>query len=73
MCADFLQGENLWSLIRAMTALEHCSLLGGIAFGVFGFLVLFWWCFVRFFKNRITVAGLFFFVILLYFIGRVHS
>jgi hypothetical protein len=39
--ADFLWGENLWSLIRAMTTFVHSPVLGGIAFGVDGFLVLF--------------------------------
>jgi hypothetical protein len=39
----------------------------GAALGEDGFLMLSWWCLVRCYKEQITVAGLFFFVILLYF------
>jgi hypothetical protein len=31
-------------IIRAMVALVHYSLSGGIAFGEDGFLVMSWWC-----------------------------
>jgi hypothetical protein len=61
---DFLQGENPWSLIRAMMVLVHCFLRGGIIFGVDGFLVLTWWCLVRGFEKLVTVVELFFYVIL---------
>jgi hypothetical protein len=49
---------------RATAALVHRFLLGGVAFGEVGFLVLFWWCSYCY-KKLITVAGLFFFVFLL--------
>jgi hypothetical protein len=38
-------------MIRAMTALAHCSLLEDVTFGEDGFLVLFWWCLVRCYKD----------------------
>jgi hypothetical protein len=69
---DLLWGENLWSLIRAMMVLVHYSLFGGIAFGVDGFLVLLWWYLVRYYKELVTIAGLFFYVILLCFFGCVY-
>jgi hypothetical protein len=50
---------------RAMTALVHYFLLGGVAIGEAGLLVLFWWSFHCCYKELITVAELFFFVILL--------
>ena len=58
-------------MIRATTALEYCSLLEGVAFGEVGLLVLFWWGLVCCNKEWITVAGLFF-VILLFILGCVH-
>jgi hypothetical protein len=47
-------------MIRATKALVHRSLLGGIAFGEDGLLVLFWWCLVYCYKELIIVADLFF-------------
>ena len=48
-------------------AFVHCSLLGGIAFGVDVFLMLFWWCLVRCYKELVTVAVLLFYVIIFSF------
>jgi hypothetical protein len=44
-----------------------CSLLGGVAFGEDGLLVLSWWCLDSCFKELITVAKLFFLVFSLFF------
>jgi hypothetical protein len=38
-------------MIRAIMALMHCFLLGGVVFGEDGFLVLSWWCLVRCYKQ----------------------
>jgi hypothetical protein len=61
--SDFLRGENLWSVIMTMMALVHYSLLGGIVFGVDGFLVLFWWCLVRCYKEMFRIFFMHFFFI----------
>jgi hypothetical protein len=53
-----LLDENLLYLIRVMTALVHCSLLGGIAFEEIGSLVLSWWCLVYCYRKLIIEAGL---------------
>jgi hypothetical protein len=45
-----------------------CFLLGGVIYGEAGLLVLSWWCLYCYFKELITIAGLFFFIILLSFI-----
>jgi hypothetical protein len=45
-----------------------CSLLGVVTFGEAGLLVLSWCCFDSYFKESITIAGLFFFVVLLSFL-----
>jgi hypothetical protein len=50
-------------MIRAMTRLVHCFLLGEDRF-----LVLSWWSLVRCYKEQITVAGLLFFVIIFLFL-----
>jgi hypothetical protein len=44
-------GENLWSMISAVTTLVQCSLLGAVTFEDDGFLVLSWWCLVRCYKK----------------------
>jgi hypothetical protein len=36
---------------QAMTMLVHCSLLGDVTFGEDGFLVLSWWCLIRYCKE----------------------
>jgi hypothetical protein len=59
MSADFLLGENLWSILKAMTMLEHRLLLGDVVFGEDEFLMLSWWCLVRCYKKYITLVGLF--------------
>jgi hypothetical protein len=38
-------------MIKAMKVLVHYSLFEGIAFGEDGFLVLSWWCLIRFYKE----------------------
>jgi hypothetical protein len=38
-------------MIRAMTALAHCSLFEGVTFVGNEFLMLFWWCLVRCYKD----------------------
>jgi hypothetical protein len=43
-------------------------LLGGITFGVDGFLVLSWWCLVRCYKELVTVAGLSFYLIIIFWL-----
>jgi hypothetical protein len=48
---DFLLGENLSSMIRAMMVLVHRYLLGGVSFGEDRFLVLSWWCLIRWYKD----------------------
>jgi hypothetical protein len=50
-------------MIRAMMVFVHCFLFEGIAFED-GFLVLSLLCLVCCYKDYITIAGLFFFVIL---------
>jgi hypothetical protein len=45
-----------------MTVLVLCFLLGGVAFGEAGLLVLSWWCLDYCFKKLINVAGLFSFL-----------
>jgi hypothetical protein len=52
---------------RTTTTLVHCYLFGGVAFGEAKLLVLSWWCYYCCFKEWITVASVFFFVILLAF------
>jgi hypothetical protein len=42
---------------RATTALIHCFLLGGVAIGEAGLLVLSLWCLYWCYKEQITVAG----------------
>jgi hypothetical protein len=59
--ADFLRGENLWSLIRTMTVLVHCFLVGDVTFGGDIFLVLSLWWLVRCYKKQVIVAGIFIF------------
>jgi hypothetical protein len=38
-------------MIRAMTAFVHYSLSEDVAFGEDEFLVMFWWCLVRCYKD----------------------
>jgi hypothetical protein len=58
--ADFLRGGNIRSLIRAMATLVQYFLLECVVFGDNEFMVLYWWCLVRCFKEYVNLAGLFF-------------
>jgi hypothetical protein len=53
----------------ATMALVHFIVLGCIAIGEARLLVLFWWRLYCCYKELITVAGLFFLLILLVFLG----
>jgi hypothetical protein len=44
--------------------LVHCSLLRSVVIGEVGLLMLSWWCLYCYYKKCITIAGLFFFIIL---------
>jgi hypothetical protein len=54
---------------RAMTALMHCFLSGGVTIGEVGLIVLSFWCLFSCYKKYITVAGVFFYIILLIFLA----
>jgi hypothetical protein len=68
MGADFLLGENPWSMIMTTTTLVHCSLLEGVALENIDF----WWCLGGVWAAAIRIRSLqwdFFYVILLYFLA----
>jgi hypothetical protein len=50
----------------------HYFLFESIAFEKDGFLVMSWWCLIRYFKKQISAAKLLFFVVLLYFFTCVY-
>jgi hypothetical protein len=43
---------------RVITMLVHCFLLGDVAIGEVGLLMISLWCLYCYYKEKITVAGL---------------